>query len=131
MAELAGQLGYPCTEQQVHDRVEEMANSREQAVFVAARHGEAVEGWIGIFIFRAVELDKCAEISGLIVDEAARSQGVGKALLDAAEAWARSAGCGAISVHSNIKRRRAHGFYMRNGYASVKTQEFLRKDLSA
>jgi GNAT superfamily N-acetyltransferase len=131
MADLAGQLGYPCTEQQVRERAEEMANSREQAVFVAERPGEGVAGWIGVFIFRAVELEKCAEISGLIVDEAARSQGVGKALLDAAEAWARSAGCEAISVHSNIKRQRAHGFYMRNGYAWVKTQEFLRKDLSA
>ena len=131
MAELAGQLGYPCTEQQVRERVKEMANSRGQAVFVAERPGEGVAGWIGVFIFRAVELDKCAEISGLIVDEGERSQGVGKALLDAAEAWARSAGCEAISVHSNIKRQRAHGFYMRNGYAWVKTQEFLRKDLSA
>ena len=131
MAELAGQLGYPCTERQVRDRVEAMANSREHAVFVAERPGQGIAGWIGLFIFRAVELDKCAEISGLIVDEAARSQGVGKALLDAAGVWARNAGCEAISVHSNIKRQRAHGFYMRNGYRWVKTQEFLRKNLSA
>ena len=131
MAELAGQLGYPCTGQQVRHRVKEMANSREHAVFVAERPGEGIAGWIGILIFRAVELDPCAEISGLIVDEAARSQGVGKVLLDAAEAWARNCGCAAVSVHSNIKRQRAHGFYMRNGYQRVKTQEFLRKNLSS
>ena len=131
MAELAGQLGYPCTDTQVRERIEEMRNSPEHAVFVAALTGDRVAGWVGCFVFRAVELDKCAEISGLIVDEEMRSQGVGAALLEAAEQWARSIGCGAISVHTNITRERAHGFYMGNGYRWVKTQEFLRKTLSA
>lgn len=130
MAELAGQLGYASTAVQVQARVAEMENSRDYAAFVAQLPDGAIVGWIGLFIFRAVELDKCAEISGLIVDEAVRSTGVGKALLDAAEIWARAAGCGAIAVHSNIKRQRAHGFYMRNGYTWVKTQEFLRKPLA-
>lgn len=130
MAELAGQLGYASTAAQVQARLAEMENSRDYTAFVAELPGGTIAGWIGLFIFRAVELDKCAEISGLIVDEAVRSAGVGKALLDAAEVWARTAGCGSIAVHSNIKRQRAHGFYMRNGYAWVKTQEFLRKPLA-
>lgn len=131
MGELAGQLGYPSTAAQVQERLGEIRNSPDYAVFVAELPDGTIAGWIGLFVFRSVELDKCAEISGLIVDEKARSAGIGKVLLDMAEAWARGVGCGAIAVHSNINRQRAHGFYRRHGYAWVKTQEFLRKNLAS
>src|SRR5580658_1306439 len=101
MADLAGQLGYPCTGEQVRARLDAMANSNEYAVYVAELSGRKIAGWIGVYLFRAVELDRCAEISGLIVDQEIRSAGIGRALLDAGEEWARSLGCHAISVHSN------------------------------
>jgi GNAT superfamily N-acetyltransferase len=50
-------------------------------------------------------------------------------LLEAAEEWARSRGCGAISVHSSAKRDRAQRFYANNGYQHIKTQKLLRKTL--
>jgi len=105
-----------------------MQDLSQYAVFVAEISG-GVAGWIGLHVFRAIELDECVEISGLIVDEGVRSRGVGKLLLDAAEEWARSLGYRAIWVHSNVKRQRAHGFYMRNGYEQIKTQELLQKNL--
>jgi GNAT superfamily N-acetyltransferase len=74
-------------------------------------------------------MDKLAEINGLIVEEETRSRGIGRALLDAAEQWARNCGCVVISVHSNVNRDRAHSFYKRNGYEPYKTQELFRKRL--
>jgi GNAT superfamily N-acetyltransferase len=98
-------------------------------VFVAVLSQDEVVGWMGAYVFRSVELDPIAEISGLVVDETLRSRGVGKALLNAAEDWARSVGCAAISVHSNIVRDRAHHFYVNNRYELVKTQKVFRKSL--
>ncbi len=129
IADLAGQLGYPCTGDQVLTRLSEMQDSNQCAVYVAETSKDQVAGWIGVYIFRSVETERCAEISGLVVDQETRSRGVGKVLLDAAEGWARSHGCADISVRSNIKRERAHGFYKRNGYEWTKTQETFRKSL--
>jgi GNAT superfamily N-acetyltransferase len=63
------------------------------------------------------------------VDEQIRSRGVGRLLLEAADRWARSKGCNAISVRSNVIRERAHQFYARNGFEHVKTQKFLFKTI--
>jgi GNAT superfamily N-acetyltransferase len=129
MADLAGQLGYPSTRRQVRIRLDEMANSNHYAVYVAELPGGRIAGWIGMYVFRSVEQDSCAGISGLIVDQEVRSREIGKVLLGAAEEWARSQGCDAISVHTNVTRERAHRFYARNGYEHIKTQKYLRKSL--
>jgi GNAT superfamily N-acetyltransferase len=129
MADLAVQLGYQCTEQQIQKRLEGMQDSRQYAVYVAELPGSDVVGWIAVYVFRAVELESFAEISGLIVDETLRSSGIGKALLEATEKWARRVGCAYISVHSNVIRDRAHHFYENNGFEIVKTQRMFQKDL--
>jgi GNAT superfamily N-acetyltransferase len=65
----------------------------------------------------------------LVVDEAVRSRGAGARLLDAAEAWARERGCAEMRVQSNVVRERAHTFYERHGYATIKAQYKLLKPL--
>jgi GNAT superfamily N-acetyltransferase len=130
MAELAGQLGYPCTAREVRVRLATLKDPRQYAVFVAEAPDGQVTGWIGVYIFRSVETAPCAQISGLIVDRALRSRGIGQLLLDAAAKWARRRGCGEIAVHTNVIRRRAHRFYERHGFQHVKTQKFLSKQLT-
>lgn len=129
MADLAGQLGYPSTREQVRTRLAQMAKSDQYAAYVAELPDGEIVGWIGLYIFRSVEQDSCAGISGLIVDQEVRSHEIGKALLGAAEKWARRQGCDTISVHTNVARTRAHRFYARNGYEHIKSQRYLRKSL--
>jgi GNAT superfamily N-acetyltransferase len=64
-----------------------------------------------------------------VVDEKQRSQGAGAQLLETAERWAKTKGCKSMSVRSNIIRKRAHAFYLRNGYEHYKTQKAFRKSL--
>jgi len=106
-----------------------MQDANQYALFVAELPTGQIAGWIGLYVFRAVEMETVAEISGLIVDEDIRSCGIGKMLLDAAEEWAQRVGCRVISVRSNVKRDRAHQFYTNNGYEHIKTQKQLRKEL--
>jgi GNAT superfamily N-acetyltransferase len=129
VAHLAGQLGYRSTPEEVGQRVREMQRGRDQAVFVAETADGQVAGWIGTHIFRSVELDAFAEISGLVVDETHRSRGVGARLVGAAEQWARSVGARALCVRCNIVRERAHRFYVANGYEQIKIQKIFRKPL--
>jgi GNAT superfamily N-acetyltransferase len=129
IAVLATQLGYPSTVDEIQRRVSEMADSDLYVVFVAENLQHKVIGWIGAYIFSSVAMDKYAEISGLVVDQEGRCQGIGAQLLLAAEEWARTAGCLRLSVRSNVVRERAHQFYLRQGYGPTKTQKTFVKRL--
>src|SRR5271170_2712827 len=129
MAELAGQLSYPSTHEEIARRLQGMNGSADAAVFAAELETGDIAGWIAVFVYRTVEADARAEVSGLVVDERFRSQRAGERLLARAEQWAREAGCRAIGLRSNIIRDRAHAFYERRGYAHVKTQKAFRKQL--
>jgi GNAT superfamily N-acetyltransferase len=126
IAELAGQLGYRSSAEEISVRLEGMKRSSDHFVFAAELNGEVV-GWLGVYICRMVEAEARAEISGLVVDERFRSQRIGWRLLDRAERWAREKGCGVIGLRSNVIRDRAHAFYERNGYKHVKSQKAFRK----
>ncbi len=68
-----------------------------------------------------------AIIENLVVDEAARGQRHGEALMEHAIAEARRAGCYKVSLTSNKRRSDAHRFYERLGF--VQTHEAFRIDL--
>ena len=127
LAELSNQLGYASTAVQVRLRLETLHDTNQYGVFVAELAGGRIAGFIGVYVFRAVELDGFVEISGLVVDEEIRSAGIGRRLLEAGEAWARERGYDGISVRSNVMRERAHAFYERNGFRRGKTQATLTK----
>jgi GNAT superfamily N-acetyltransferase len=129
VAELAGQLSYPSTPQQIALRLAGMSGSPEHAVFVAELQGGEIAGWVAVFVYRMVEADARVEIGGLVVDERFRSRGIGEQLLAHAEQWTRERGCRLIGLRSNVIRDRAHIFYERHGYAHLKTQKAFRKNL--
>ena len=129
IAELAGQLSYPSTTAEIARRLQGIESSPAAAVFVAELETGEIAGWIAVFVYRTVEADARAEVSGLVVDERFRSRRVGEHLLARAAEWARENGCHAIGLRSNVIRDRAHAFYERHGYTHVKTQKAFRKQL--
>jgi GNAT superfamily N-acetyltransferase len=58
-----------------------------------------------------------AEVVSLVVTRAARSAGVGRALLAAAEAIARDHGFDTVKIGVMSGNTRAHEFYLANGYS--------------
>jgi GNAT superfamily N-acetyltransferase len=129
IAELSGQLGYPATEKQMKMRLKDLMQNKEAACFVAESRDDNLIGWIHVSSTPLLEVERRAEVNGLVVDEAARSRGAGALLLAAGEKWARGKRCRSMSVRSNVLRERAHGFYLRNGYEHYKTQKAFRKGL--
>lgn len=129
IAELSGQLGYPSTEKQMKARLRDVFKDKEAACFIAESRDGGLIGWIHVSTTPLLEVERRAEVNGLVVDEAARSHGAGALLLAAAEKWARGKRSKSMSVRSNVLRERAHGFYLRNGYEHYKTQKAFRKGL--
>ncbi len=57
-----------------------------------------------------------AYVNILVVDEDAEGMGVGRALMDFAEQWARERGCREVCLDVFAGNARAVAFYERNGY---------------
>jgi GNAT superfamily N-acetyltransferase len=127
IARLMIQLGYDVSVGALADRLRRRGERRE--VFVATCDDDGVVGWAAVHADEPFVEGFGAYLDGLVVDEAVRSQGAGARLLDAAEAWARERGCTEIRVWSNVIRKRAHAFYERQGYVTIKAQYHLRKPL--
>jgi GNAT superfamily N-acetyltransferase len=128
VANLAGQLGYPSTPIQIEHRFRGLEKLPDSQVLVADSAG-AIVGWLHVFAGHALESEGHAEVGGLVVDAGARGRGIGKALLEAAEAWARSRGYAEMRIRSNTIRTDTHEFYLRRGYSIAKTQLNFKKPL--
>lgn len=129
VATLSTQLGYASTAEQTLMRFRSIGDAPDARVWVAESQDGRIVGWIHLFGNRLLESDADAEIGGLVVDEAARGRGVGRALVGAAESWARERGYSVISVRSNVIRKEAHEFYKGLGYETTKSQFKFRKRL--
>jgi len=126
---LSGQLGYPATTKEMAARLRQALRARNGICFVAETKEEGVIGWVHVSVTPLLEVERRAEVNGLVVEEKVRSRGAGWLLLEATENWARKRGCKGMSVRSNVLREHAHAFYLRNGYEHYKTQKAFRKSL--
>ncbi len=129
IAKLSGQLGYPASADEVRKRLAELAGDARSLVLVAEAAPGEVVGWIHVQECHLIETDTRAEVCGLVVEENHRSRGTGRILMQHAENWARSRGCATLVLRSNVLRTRAHAFYERLGYQTIKTQKYFRKTL--
>ncbi len=130
VAVLSGQLGYPSSPREIERRLGGVSRRSDNAVLVAEALDGKVVGWAHVLGRDFLESDAYAELAGLVVDAAARRQGIGRALVSAAEAWALDRGYAAMRVRSNVTRVEARPFYERMGYAIVKSQNVYRKTLA-
>jgi GNAT superfamily N-acetyltransferase len=110
---------------------EEVVRAEAGAVATALDHplegatllmAERSDGELGGFVYVQQQLDYFrqrphAHVSILTVAVGAEGQGVGTALLEAAEEWARAQGLELITLNVFAGNQRARAVYERNGYA--------------
>lgn len=129
VAELSAQLGYEVTVKAVSARIQELVSCEEtQAAFVACANAKVV-GWIEAAITHHLQSPPHTLITGLVVLDGMRSMGVGKRLCAEVEAWSQNKGLATLRVTSRMTRKRAHSFYLREGFTLTKTQAVFEKSL--
>ena len=98
--------------------------SHDSVVLVAEDGGGSLIGFCtGYQDLHSVRFGYRAWVEDLAVNPDQRSRGVGKALLDAAKAWARERGATHLELDSALARTEAHRFYDREG-AEYKSYSF-------
>lgn len=123
----AESLGYSCDLALVQKKIAALNASRE-AVFVAVADNSVI-GYIHIERYDVLYFETMANVLGLSVFKAYHKMGVGKALLFAAEDWARQNNIKMMRLNSGMNRTDAHGFYEHFGYVSEKDQKRFVKTL--
>src|SRR5687767_4011452 len=130
IAQLSRTLGYAATRAEMRARLRAALRSENELVVVALDSTGAVVGWTQTHAAHVIESGFRVEITGLVVAPEARRHGVGRALVNHAEEWARKLGAETIVVRSNVQRLESHAFYPALGYEVSKTQKVYRKKLA-
>jgi len=114
VAALIAMLGYEASPPEVRDRLALIDPSLLPLVGLV--EGRIV-ACLSLSLMRVLHRPRpVGRISMMVVDEGRRGQGIGAAMVAAAEARLAALGCGLVEVTSNMKRNRAHAFYERLGY---------------
>jgi GNAT superfamily N-acetyltransferase len=111
-AQLSGEFGYPASKETMERRIQALQGRHDHAIFLACNENAAV-AWIDVGIVHHLPSEPYGEIGGFVVSEKCRSMGLRRAL-----------------VRSQVAREAAHRFYLREGYARVKTSAVFEKELS-
>lgn len=116
IADLLEQLGHPISPDTVGRQLAILGGTGNDRVLVAEAEGRVL-GVLGLnwtpLLHRGQPLGR---VTVLVVNEAARGQGIGSRLVAEAERVLREAGCSAVEVTSNVRRVEAHDFYLGLGY---------------
>lgn len=127
IAALAPQLG-TVEAAQFAARLQRILEHGAHAVFVS-QGDEGLAGFAAAEHRLVLQSGEWVELVALVVDDAARRQGIGAQLVAATEAWAARRGVARVVVRSNVAREAAHPFYAQLGYALEKTQHVYAKAL--
>jgi GNAT superfamily N-acetyltransferase len=128
-AALIGQLGYEMPLPEFQRRLKAVLGQVDHRIWVFDDGGEAV-GLLHAFFRPALDKPPEVIVQALVIEASQRSKGVGEALMQVAEAWAREQGCTSVALYSRVDRDRAHRFYERLGYEKKLASVQLRKQWS-
>lgn len=119
-------LGYDFPIEKTAKRLEMILGSNKDKIFVA-EYGGKVIGYIHACDYDVIYGPSMKNILGLAVDSHYRKLGAGKALLTAAENWAKETGSAGVRLCSGAQRKGAHEFYKKCGYICSKEQLNFKK----
>ena len=103
----------------VEDRLRAMIELPQYAIFVAGDEEGQVVGLLSASQrWTLWHTGPCALIEELVVDEEARRQGIGRALIQATLDWAIDQGCSEVEVSTDHDNTGARAFYKRLGFES-------------
>lgn len=119
-------LGYDFPIEETAKRLKMILKSEKDKIFVAEYDGKVI-GYIHACDYDVIYAPSMKNILGLAVNSDYRKLGAGKALLTAAENWAKETGCEGIRLCSGAQRKGAHEFYKKCGYICSKEQLNFKK----
>jgi aminoglycoside 6'-N-acetyltransferase I len=114
------------------EQVKILADSKRQRTFVAVGPGGALVGFVEVSLHDYAEgctTHPVGYLEGWYVKPAWRGSGLGRALVGAAERWARSRGCREFASDSELDNRASRAAHRALGFDEVGAVMLYRKRL--
>ena len=108
------------------DEITALVRSTCSTLLVARADDDSIVGVLSLTVYR-VPTGIRSIIEDVIVDEAARGQGIGEALTCRALEIAKEAGAAHVTLTSNPRREAANRLYQRMGFAKRETNAYIYK----
>lgn len=117
MSRLCLELGYDSTEVLMRQRLGRLRDDPDHLVLVASIDGRRVVGWIHAEVRHPLWHAAYAEVSGLVVHEGDRRLGIGRALIERAQAWTRSRSADELRIALQTHREAAEKTFEALGFS--------------
>jgi aminoglycoside 6'-N-acetyltransferase I len=121
-----------CPDEQQEREMDGILASPTEEVFFAERPGGGLGGFLEASIrpwADGCEARPVGYVEGWYVDPDLRRRGVGRALVEAAEAWARSRGCRQMASDAELWNEISHQAHGALGYEETARLVLFKKDL--
>lgn len=128
ISDLLGQLGYPKKSEFIAENLKKIVNDGKYKGIVYEKENKVVAFITMYFSVQIGYEGEVLTISYFIVDENARSKGIGKEMEEYCTALAKKRKCAYMDLYSNAKRTDAHRFYERQGYTSY--EKYFMKEIN-
>lgn len=120
------EMGYDYPFDETRERLSKLSESSVDRIFVAV-NGKEVIGYVHANDYDLIYFPHMKNIMGIAVADHWKRKGVGRALLQQVEVWAKETNAKGVRLVSGATRTAAHEFYHRCGYSGDKAQVNLTK----
>ncbi len=120
------EMGYEYSIEDTKEKLEGLLESDKDKIFVATVQN-AVVGYVHANDYDVIYAPHMKNIMGIAVSGEYKKYGIGKAMLEEIEKWAKETGAFGIRLVSGSTRTGAHEFYRRCGYIGDKQQINFKK----
>jgi len=115
-------FGYDYPLEKTRIRLHTILTTKRDKIYVALLNSRVV-GYVHSSDYECIYNESLKNILALAVDEAQRGRGIGRALLQTVENWAKEDGSSGVRLVSGFNRHDAHNFYLSCGYTHRKDQK--------
>lgn len=121
-------LGYTFALEDTIRRVHDIMDRFPQDLFLVACVDDQPAGYIHATDYECTYMEAYKDIEELAVLPGYQGYGIGRKLLNEAEAWARDCGVAGVRLISGFARTGAHQFYLKCGYTHRKDHKNFVKN---
>ena len=120
------EMGYQYSLVDTIQNITKLLSSNSDRIYVAV-YDDTIVGYVHANDYDLIYAPHLKNIMGIAVSSKYKRKGIGRALLQQVEHWARETGASGIRLVSGATRTDAHAFYRHCGFEGNKEQINLKK----